>query len=107
MNQKSIHTLTANQKHLLQPLLTNKWIMNESETRITKEFEFKDFSSCFGFMSRIAIEAEKMNHHPEWFNVYNKLRVELTTHDCNGLSMRDIELATKMDEYALFTGINY
>ena len=67
--------------------------------RIKKTFEFKDFGDAFAFMTRMAIEIEKMNHHPEWFNVYNKIKVELTTHDVNGLSMYDFKLAKIMDDF--------
>ncbi|XP_010869347.1 pterin-4-alpha-carbinolamine dehydratase 2 isoform X3 [Esox lucius] len=56
---------------------------------------------AFGFMSRVALQAEKMNHHPEWFNVYNKVQITLTTHDCGGLSKRDIKLAKFIDKVAL------
>jgi 4a-hydroxytetrahydrobiopterin dehydratase len=64
---------------------------------IRKEFRFKDFNQAFGFMSRVALMAEKMDHHPEWFNVYNRVDVTLATHDCNGLSARDIKLAAFID----------
>lgn len=67
---------------------------------ITKTFKFKDFNAAFGFMSRIALVAEKMDHHPEWFNVYNTVRVMLATHDVGGLSELDIKMAKAMDEIA-------
>ena len=60
-------------------------------------YTFKDFSEAWGFMSRVALKAEKMNHHPEWFNVYNRVDVTLSTHDCQGLSQRDITLASFME----------
>lgn len=60
---------------------------------ITRTLEFADFNAAFGFMARVAMKAEAMNHHPEWFNVYNKVNVVLTTHDCDGVSALDIELA--------------
>jgi 4a-hydroxytetrahydrobiopterin dehydratase len=63
-----------------------------------KEYVFKDFSQAWGFMSRVALMAEKMDHHPEWFNVYNRVEVTLTTHDCKGVSTKDVELAKYMDE---------
>ncbi|GIU72054.1 MAG: putative pterin-4-alpha-carbinolamine dehydratase [Candidatus Nitrosocaldaceae archaeon] len=66
--------------------------------KLSKEFKFKDFNQAFGFMTRVALEAEKMNHHPEWFNVYNKVRIELITHDINGISNFDIMLAKKIEE---------
>ena len=69
-------------------------ILNE---KLTKEFKFKSFIRAFGWMSQIAIWAEKLNHHPEWFNVYNKVKIELTTHDVGGISDLDFKLATKME----------
>jgi 4a-hydroxytetrahydrobiopterin dehydratase len=101
---RMISTLTEAERHkFLDPLIHKDWILKDE--KITKEFQFKDFSACFGFMSRIAIEAEKMDHHPEWFNVYNRVEITLTTHDCKGLSMRDIALAKKIDDFAETTGI--
>lgn len=61
--------------------------------KIHKEFQFDDFNQAFGFMTRAAMHIEKMNHHPEWFNVYNKLIVDLTTHDAGGITQNDINLA--------------
>ena len=67
---------------------------------IEKEFKFKNFAQAWGWMTQIAIVAEKMNHHPEWSNVYNRVHVVLTTHDADGLSALDIKLAKKMDAIA-------
>ena len=61
--------------------------------KIHKEFQFGDFNQAFGFMTRAAMHIEKMNHHPEWFNVYNKIIVDLTTHDAGGITQNDINLA--------------
>jgi len=61
--------------------------------KIHKEFEFTDFNQAFGFMTRAAMHIEKMNHHPEWFNVYNKIVIDLTTHDAGGITQNDINLA--------------
>ena len=61
--------------------------------KLHKEFVFKDFVQAFGFMTKAALYAEKMDHHPEWFNVYNKLRVDLMTHDAGGITTNDIALA--------------
>ena len=61
--------------------------------KIHKEFQFDDFNQAFGFMTRAAMHIEKMNHHPEWFNVYNKILVDLTTHDAGGITQNDINLA--------------
>jgi 4a-hydroxytetrahydrobiopterin dehydratase len=67
---------------------------------IARKFEFKDFNAAFGFMSRSALLAEKMDHHPEWFNVYNKVEVTLSTHDAGGVTDNDIAMARAMDSYA-------
>ena len=67
---------------------------------LTREFQFKDFVQAFGFMAQVALHAERMNHHPEWFNVYNRVNVTLTTHDVDGLSAKDIEMATLMNRIA-------
>ena len=65
-------------------------VVNE---KLHKEFQFDSFNQAFGFMTRAAMEIEKMNHHPEWFNVYNKITVDLTTHDAGGITKNDINLA--------------
>jgi 4a-hydroxytetrahydrobiopterin dehydratase len=67
---------------------------------LRKIWKFKGFSEAWGFMSRAALAAEKLNHHPEWSNTYNVVDVTLSTHDCDGLSSLDIDLARKMDAYA-------
>ncbi len=64
---------------------------------ITKSFKFKDFNEAFGWMTRMAMVAEQMNHHPEWFNVWNRVDVTLATHDAGGVTERDIKLAKAMD----------
>lgn len=74
------------------------WNLVDGRDAITKQFKFKNFNEAFGFMSRTALMAEKLNHHPEWFNVYNKVDVILTTHDVDGLSDLDIKLAKFMDK---------
>jgi len=63
------------------------------EEKLHRDFEFQSFNQAFGFMTRAAMEIEKMNHHPEWFNVYNKLTVDLMTHDAGGITENDVELA--------------
>ena len=65
---------------------------------IVRTFAFKDFNAAFGFMSRVALLAEKMDHHPEWSNVYNRVEVLLTTHDADGVTVRDVAMARFMDE---------
>lgn len=67
---------------------------------IAKTFKFKDFNAAFGFMTRVALWADKADHHPEWFNVYNKVEATLTTHDADGVSAKDVELARFMDSIA-------
>lgn len=81
----------------LSPLLENGWTMVEDRDAIQKSFVFKNFIDAFGWMTRVAIWAEKWNHHPEWFNVYKTVDVTLSTHDVGGLSALDIKLARKMD----------
>jgi 4a-hydroxytetrahydrobiopterin dehydratase len=76
------------------------WSLVEGRDAIQKTFKFKTFNQAFGFMSRVALAAEKMDHHPEWFNVYNRVDVILSSHDVEGLSQRDVDLAKKMDRFA-------
>ncbi len=71
-----------------------------SAGKLHREFRFKDFSEAFGFMTRVALAAEQMNHHPEWFNVWNRVVVDLSTHDAGGITQRDFELAAKMNQLA-------
>lgn len=68
--------------------------------KLHREFEFKSFVEAFGFMSSVALVAKSMGHHPEWFNVYNRVIIELTTHDVGGISPMDVELALKVNELA-------
>ena len=83
-------------KNVLSDL--NNWkATNDQRDAIYKEFKFSDFKSAFSFMTKVALKAEEISHHPEWFNVYNKVVVTLTTHDVNGLSEKDILLGRYMD----------
>jgi 4a-hydroxytetrahydrobiopterin dehydratase len=66
--------------------------------KLNKSFEFKDFIEAFGFMTKVAMQAEKLNHHPEWFNVYNIVKIDLVTHDLNGISTYDIKLANMINK---------
>ena len=68
--------------------------------KLHKEIEFGSFNQAFGFMTRAAMEIEKMNHHPEWFNVYNRLTIELTTHDAGGITKNDVNLARILNSLA-------
>ena len=76
------------------------WSEVEARDAITKKFTFSDFNEAFGFMARAALIAEKLDHHPEWFNVYNKVEVTLATHDAGGVTERDVTLAEAMDRLA-------
>ena len=77
-----------------------EWRKASGRDAITRKFEFKDFNAAFAFMTRAALLAEKMDHHPEWFNVYNKVDVTLSTHDAGGVTGKDIAMAEAMDSYA-------
>ncbi|MDJ1009125.1 MAG: 4a-hydroxytetrahydrobiopterin dehydratase [Paracoccaceae bacterium] len=84
----------------LQALLAGGWAHDPERDALFKEFRFGNFVAAWGFMSQAALRAEKMNHHPEWFNVYNRVEVTLTTHDAGGLSELDVKLAQIMDKLA-------
>ena len=84
----------------LDPLLANGWSVVDGRDAITKTYRFADFTEAFAWMTRAALHAEKMDHHPEWFNVYKTVEVTLATHDVGGLSDLDVTLATKMDRLA-------
>jgi len=76
------------------------WGRAEGRNAITKSFKFMDFKQAFAFMTRSALKAEQMDHHPEWSNVYSKVNVTLATHDADGVTEKDVELAKFMDEAA-------
>ena len=76
------------------------WSEVEGRDAISRKFTFKDFSEAFGFMARAAMMAEKLDHHPEWFNVYNKVEVTLATHEAGGVTERDVQLAQEMNRLA-------
>lgn len=76
------------------------WKLADKREAITRKFQFVDFDAAFAFMTRCALKAAEMDHHPEWFNVYNKVEVTLATHEAGGVTQNDIELATAMDGYA-------
>ena len=73
------------------------WSLLAGRSAIVKSFEFADFNAAFGFITRVALAAEKQDHHPEWSNVYNRVEITLTTHDADGLSTRDVKLAQTID----------
>ena len=75
-----------------------KWSVVDGRDAIERTILFKDFNEAFGFMARVALLAEQQNHHPEWFNVWNKVHIVLTTHDAGGLSERDVVLARAIDQ---------
>ena len=75
-----------------------QWTIEDGKLR--RSFEFADFTTAFSFMTKVALAAEKMDHHPEWFNVYNRVNIALITHDCQGLSEFDFELAQAADRFA-------
>jgi 4a-hydroxytetrahydrobiopterin dehydratase len=76
------------------------WSEVKGRDAISRKFRFKDFNEAFGFMARAALVAEKLDHHPEWFNVYNKVEVTLATHDAGGVTERDVKLAEAMNRLA-------
>ena len=82
-------------KAALQAL--SQWAPVEGRDAIQRSFKFRNFSEAWGFMNRVALLAEKQDHHPEWFNVYNRVEIVLSTHECGGLSERDIRLAKSID----------
>jgi 4a-hydroxytetrahydrobiopterin dehydratase len=75
------------------------WTLSSDDLAINRNLVFADFAEAFGFMARVAINADKADHHPEWFNVYNRVEIRLTTHDAGGLSTRDIALAKAIDGF--------
>ncbi len=75
-----------------------EWQYDPERDAVGRRLNFDDFAQAFGFMTRVAIVAEKMDHHPEWYNVYNRVEIVLTTHDCDGLSVRDERLMQAIEE---------
>lgn len=80
------------------------WAVKDGRDAIVKSYRFADFNAAFGFMARVALKADKLDHHPEWFNVYNRVEVLLATHDADGVTDLDVALATFMDEAARTMG---
>ncbi len=81
------------------------WRLAEGREAITRKYQFVDFDAAFAFMTRVALLAAKMDHHPEWSNVYNRVDVTLATHDAGGVTQKDIDLAAAMDGYAVSVGV--
>ena len=84
----------------LQALFETNWSLLDNRDAISKEFKFQSFQQAWGWMTQVALCAEKLDHHPEWSNTYNRVQVVLTTHSCDGLSGLDIKLAKFMDKVA-------
>jgi 4a-hydroxytetrahydrobiopterin dehydratase len=95
----TVAPLSAEERARWLPTLPG-WALQSGRDAIHKRFEFSDFNAAWGFMTRVALEAERANHHPEWRNVWNVVEITLTTHDANGLSMRDVELARRIEAFA-------
>jgi|SRR4249920_654842 4a-hydroxytetrahydrobiopterin dehydratase len=91
--------LTGNARQAALAKLSG-WSEVEGRDAISRKFTFKDFSEAFGFMARAAMMAEKLDHHPEWFNVYNTVEVTLATHEAGGVTERDVQLAQEMNRLA-------
>ncbi|MEN8895265.1 MAG: 4a-hydroxytetrahydrobiopterin dehydratase [Yoonia sp.] len=87
----------AQRRDMIDPLLASGWAIVEGRDAIRKTYKFRNFVEAIGFMTQAAIWAEKLNHHPEWSNVYGRVDVTLITHDVDGLSELDAKLAAKMD----------
>jgi 4a-hydroxytetrahydrobiopterin dehydratase len=92
-------TLTAAERAALPETLPN-WRLVDGRDAIKRSFRFADFSTAWAFMARVALLAEKQDHHPEWSNVWNKVDIILSTHDASGLSARDVKLAAAIDTIA-------
>lgn len=93
-----METLTQDERAALRDL--DGWSLVDGRDAIHKTFTFKNFNQAFGWMSRVAMLAERMSHHPEWFNVYSRVEVTLSTHDVGGLSTLDVRMARAMNAFA-------
>lgn len=98
--------MTATIPRLIEPARSEglarltRWQLQPGRDAIVRSFQFADFNAAWGFMARVALLAEKADHHPEWFNVYNRVDITLSTHDAGGLSQRDLDLAAAIDRVA-------
>ena len=95
MVEKMAKNEVATQLSMLNTRCTEPWCIQDE--KLHKRFKFNNFISAFGFMSLVAILAEKANHHPEWFNVYNRVDIDLTTHEAGGISRKDFDLARSIE----------
>ena len=96
MTQKYSSSEAEEKLNELNSSIQTPWIIKDG--KLNKTFIFSDFINAFGFMTKVAMHAEKANHHPEWFNVYNKVEIHLTTHEVGGLSIKDYELAGAIEK---------
>ncbi|MCG1053523.1 4a-hydroxytetrahydrobiopterin dehydratase [Mycetohabitans sp. B5] len=94
-----IQKLSADERSKLGSILP-AWQPVSGRDAIRRQLQFADFNAAFGFMTRVAIKAQEMNHHPEWFNVYNRVEITLATHEASGITTRDVELAGFIDSIA-------
>ena len=94
-----VEKLTEDERKVLYAEL-NEWTRVEGRDAIQRKFVFSNFNEAWGFMTRVAVEAERTDHHPEWFNVWATVDITLSTHECDGLSMRDVALARFIDKIA-------
>ncbi|MED5572634.1 MAG: 4a-hydroxytetrahydrobiopterin dehydratase [Pseudomonadota bacterium] len=94
-----VEKLTEDERKVLYAEL-NEWTRVEGRDAIQRKFVFSNFNEAWGFMTRVAVEAERRDHHPEWFNVWATVNITLSTHECDGLSMRDVALARFIDKIA-------
>ncbi len=105
MSEDTLQVLDAEQvRGQLARLELGEWEYDEEEQAITRWLAFHDFAQAFGFMTRVALEAERRQHHPEWFNLYNRVEISFTTHDAGGVTARDIEFARWVEETAASAG---
>ena len=93
----SIAVLTDDAREAARKKLSD-WELSDDSKSISRDFEFEDFNEAFGFMTRIALHADKEEHHPDWSNVYNEVSITLSTHDAGGLTARDLEMASFIDK---------
>lgn len=98
MTERATQLSVTDRESALAPL--KGWQYDAAEKAIIKNFVFDDFSAAWAFMNRAALLAEKMDHHPEWFNVYNRVHVKMTTHDADGVTELDIQMAQAMEMFA-------